>query len=108
MLSGCAKTAEETQVPANFTKKRAHEKALHKSSVKWFAEWQMLKQILLQWPAVLNVINYPTDFSPAHRQTLRKIIDEFPGLIRVELALAIDLGEYLVKLCYLSEGDGLL
>lgn len=86
------------------------EQALHKAKVKWFATWAVHKQIMLNWATFLAVIDAPGDFFKETRASLRKILNDPIKMetLQLELALVYDVGECLVLLCYLEEGDGFL
>jgi hypothetical protein len=76
--------------------------------VKWFADVEVIGQLCKFWPCVNKVIENEDDFSPTHRENLRKILQEAGNTLELELALAYDVGIKLLRLCYLSEGDGVL
>jgi hypothetical protein len=57
---------------------------------------------------VLSVVNSEQDFATELRKQLRKCIDDEGSNLLLELALAKDVGAYLVSLCYAQEGDSAL
>ena len=84
------------------------QKALHKSKVKWFAEFEMIRQIFLYFPQVTQVINNEGCFCEKWRTVLRQIIDQKLIELRMQIALFLDLCHPLYELCYVSEGDGII
>jgi hypothetical protein len=82
--------------------------AKHLSLTRWFAEFEVVNQISLHYGGVVQVVQAPGDWSKAHRVDMRKILQEFESQLKLELALVMDIGAHLVRLCYLSEGDGII
>ena len=78
------------------------------SAVRWFVWFEMAKQIHYTFPSVEAIINHEDDFCPETRNKLRFILEEYYTDLRLEIALIIDIGTDLVKLCYQQEGDGFL
>ena len=82
--------------------------AARKSKVKWFAEFEMLSQLMVYWTDVIQLIFHPGEFSKEDRGVLITLMTTKRSLIEIELSLFVDLCTPLHKLCYLAEGDGLI
>lgn len=77
------------------------------SSTRWWSWWEVL-QVLQQFGDVEPFLQTNVDISAATRSKLLEIISDPVkcSLLKIELAVVIDLGEHFVKATYKLEGDG--
>ena len=78
------------------------------SAVRWFVWLEMARQILNTFVSVEAIIHHEDGFNPETRKKMRAILEESNTDLRLELALIVDVGTNVVKLCYHQEGDGFL
>jgi hypothetical protein len=93
-------------------------KAKKKSAVRWGAELDVVRDVALNFPVVLEVINSPLEFATQLRESMHTMTNDaardantrLTSLQRLKLELAIycDAGRPIYELVYDYEGDGLL
>lgn len=74
--------------------------------VRWYAWYEITAQIYDSSDAVRRFVEHDDDFAEALRESLREMIHpDVVEELRMELAIAKNAGDVLVKLCYHQEGD---
>ena len=78
------------------------------SKTRWWSWWEVLHQLLQQFGDVQPFLERNIDIGAATRPKLLEILTDQRkyNLLRIELAVTIDLGEHFVKLTYRLEGNG--
>jgi hypothetical protein len=82
------------------------ESCLRASETRWYSRYEIIVQIYDKSGSVNFVVGHADEFSESLRSDLKDMIQ--PALmneLRMELAVAKDTGDSLVKLCYFQEGD---
>ena len=77
------------------------------SATRWWSRWEVIKQVLETFGDVEAFI-YGNELSPASKLKLHQLFSDPNKKIQlqIELAIAVDSGEPLVKATYNLEGDG--
>jgi len=90
-------------------KEFAEESAVSTSEVRWYTWFEDINQIFQKAAAVSYVVNHESEFSQSNRDAMREMLIDADALnnLRIELALGVDCGVKLVKLCYAQEGDAM-
>ena len=82
------------------------EGAKRSSDIRWFCWYEIIDQAYEKSGSVRQVILHPDDFAQELREKLSILLqDDVVQDLRLELAIAKDVGCELVKLCYEQEGD---
>lgn len=84
----------------------AGEATQRSSEIRWFCWFEIIAQAYKNSAAVRMLIFHDEDFASELRGSLREMLT--PGVVedlRMELAMATDVGDNLVKLSYRQEGD---
>ena len=86
----------------------AQEAPVGTNEVRWFCWYENVKQIYTKSASVNQVIYDERVFAESLRGDMKAMLDNPQRRIelKMELALAVDSGDKLVKLCYKQEGDG--
>ena len=80
------------------------------SKTQWWSRWEIYKQILLQFGDIMPFLQNNTDIGPSLRPKMLAMLSDSRtlGLLKMELATVVDVGECFVSGTYRLEGDGLL
>ena len=80
------------------------------SKTRWWSRWEIYKQILLQFGDIMPFLQNNTDIGPSLRPKMLAMLSDSRtlGLLKMELATVVDVGECFVSGTYRLEGDGLL
>ena len=68
----------------------------------------MAKQIHTHFSTVEAIAGHEDGFNPETRKEIVHIVEESYAELKLKLAMIIDVGTDVVKLCYQQEGDGFL
>ena len=81
---------------------------LRNSYVRWFASFEVGRQMFRKW-SIIKVIsaNENIGMEETRANLFREIELQETEILR-ELAVTVDVGSYLVKLCYNLEGDAFI
>ena len=80
------------------------------SKTRWWSRFEIYKQILLQFGNIMPFLQNNTDIGTALRPKMLAMLsgNRALGLLKMELATVVDVGECFVSGTYKLEGDGLL
>ena len=82
--------------------------ALRNSYVRWFASFEVVRQMFRKWSIIKAICANVNIGLEETRASLSREIELHETVILRELAVTVDVGSYLVKLCYNLEGDGFI
>ena len=82
--------------------------SVKKPSAVRFVWLEMARQINNHLTSIEAIARHEDDFNPLTRKKLISIFEESYNDLKLELALIIDAGTDVVKLCYQQKGDGFL
>lgn len=99
LLSTCPRARVLFRLHSGATAKRS-------SEIRWFCWFEIINQAYEYSGSVRHIIMHEEEFGQELRNKLRGLIaDDVVADLRMELAIAKDVGAHLVKLCYFQEGD---
>ena len=80
------------------------------SKTRWWSRWEIYKQLLLQFGDIMPFLQNHTDIGASLRPKMLAMLSDSRnlGLLQMELATVVDVGECFVSRTYKLEGDGLL
>ena len=80
------------------------------SQTRWWSRWEVMHQAFLMFGDIEPFVRENEDVSPATRAKLLEFFDDRQKLflLKLELAVMVDVGANFVKATYTLEGDGLL
>ena len=80
------------------------------SKTRWWSRWEVMEQVINQFGSIHPFLVENPDISPATRQHLMDILNDPKQLLilKLELAVVIDVGAFFVRGTYNLEGDDAL
>lgn len=83
----------------------------YSSDIRWFYQQKVCEQVFKYWGHCLSIItDESNEFAEDIRIQLKTLVQDLNSMnvIQLELAIMLDCGGALAKLCYKQEGDGFL
>ena len=77
-------------------------------ATRWWSQWEVVKMVMSYFGNIEPFLCRNDDTGPTLRPKLLPFSadQQKPGLLQLEIAATVDLGEPFVKACYFLEGDG--
>ena len=78
------------------------------SATRWWSRWEIMKQLMVQYPEIEMFLKNNPDVAPASHAKLITFFQDKQknAYLQLELAAIVDWGEHFVKATYNLEGDG--
>jgi hypothetical protein len=86
----------------------ALESGARDSAVRWYAWWEVARQLRVHLKHVEHVVRDPNGGSDKTRAKMINLLDNHLNGLKLELAMIEDMGRPLVLMCYGLEGNGFL
>ena len=80
------------------------------SQTRWWSSWEVMNQAFTMFGGIEPFLRENEDVSPATRAKLLEFFDDHQKLflLKLQLAVVVDVGAHFVKATYALEGNGLL